>query len=329
MNIQWWLIAKQSLTWLWSICPCVASGLMQKVPMWHISVHSASWGHAHKHSAPATCTIITSHFGSQILEKAHARKWLPCPILPRVGWGLEEASAPQAGQGNSEFRLCLSPCLQWILCKASPRSLRISTDFRPQGGHRHGWDKLPPPEKPRRIQLYTGKCYLESNKRLMTSVGGSLLQRCASRLRDSGAPLPTPVAISLQLSTQQCHAKAIKAHSHLHPFTRSLYLPRASLAHSCCALISAGAFGFPDFSSIWHLPAAAAATWVVAASCSSCRPDLSAGHGKHITGTNSLSNQLPANMGERGAIHYIFSLFFPSPLLLPWETSPVSTLIPY
>lgn len=38
--------------------------------------------------------------------------------------------------------------------------------------------------------------------------------------------------------------------------------------------------------------------------------DLSASHGKHDTDTNSLSNQLPANMGERGAIHCIFSLFF-------------------
>lgn len=272
-SLSWWAVTNMIMVCL----PCVASGVMQKVTVWYISTHSASWEHPHEHSSPATCTIITSHFGSQILEKAHARKQLPCPILPPVGWGPEEASAPQAGQGNFKSGLCLSPHLQWILCKASPWSLHISTDFRHQGGHRHGWDKLPPPGKVRRIQLYMGKCYLESNKRLVTSVGGPLLPG-GSGMLGLHSPSLRPFHSSSAPSTR--HAKAIKAHSHLHPFTRSLYLPRASLAHSCCALISAGAFGFPDFSSIWHLPAAAAATRVVAASCISCHPDLSAGHGE-------------------------------------------------
>lgn len=46
---------------------------------------------------------------------------------------------------------------------------------------------------------------------------------------------------------------------------------------------------------------------------------LSASHGKRIAGTESASNQLRANVGERGAIHYSFSLFFSPRLCFFYE----------
>lgn len=97
---------------------------------------------------------------------------------------------------------CLSQRLRWIMHKASPRSLHLSADFRPQGGPRHSSCCLMlaetnflHPGKVRRIQLHMGKCYVESNKRLMTSVDGPLLQGHAWRLGDAGALLPTTVAV--------------------------------------------------------------------------------------------------------------------------------------
>lgn len=128
------------------------------------------------------------------------------------------------------------------------------------------------------------------------------------------SPPSWPFPLSSAPSTH--HAKVTKAHSPQPPFTRSLHSPRASPARSCSAPTSAGAFGFPDFSRICHLPAAPA-TQLVAVSHSSYHPDLSAGRRNGFAGTESASNELHAKAGGRGALHYSLSLFFfPSSLLL-------------
>lgn len=136
--------------------------------------------------------------------------------------------------------------------------------------------------------------------------------RCCRNMSDAsrmpGLHSPPLWLFHLGSAPSTHHAKVIKAHRHQHDFTSSFHSPRASPAWSCCAPTSACAFSFPDSSSIWNLPAAAATV-----SRSSCHPDLSAGCGECITSTESASSQLWANMG-RSAIYYSFSLFFP-PLL--------------
>lgn len=68
---------KQSLAQSQPVCPCVASGVMQKVTARHIS--DASCGHPHEHTAPATCSITMSPSSSRTLETAHAKEQPPGP----------------------------------------------------------------------------------------------------------------------------------------------------------------------------------------------------------------------------------------------------------
>lgn len=99
---------------------------------------------------------------------------------------------------------------------------------------------------------------------------------------------------------------------HQHHCTRSLCSLRPSPAHPCFSPTPVFTSGFPDFSSIRHLPEAAPAELVAVSKTHLTQTFLLAiGREKRIAGANSASEQLCAAMGMRGAIHSISAYFFP------------------
>lgn len=242
----------------------------------------------------------------------------------------ESQRKPQLPEQVRETQRLESGHLRWIMHKASPRSLRLSTDFWPLGDPRNGSCPLMLAEtnflhsgKLRRIRLYMGRCYLESNKRLMTSgwslpAAGTCPVRCWGSAphhhgHSPSAQHPAPTMQRwLKLTVPSLLLQeAFTRPEHLLPALALLPLLLALLVSRISA-VSATSQQHQQRNWWLYLTAPTTQTCLLPAGTVSLAPGL------HLTSC--------VQMWE-GDVHFI--IFFPSSLLLLWETLPVPTLIPY